>query len=225
MAPQVSKFAPITEQVEKISCWKCGKKFKKQKYLNTHISYHHSFPCQSCGTSILGSTCRIHQRSTEESKVQFVENGNEGSQNELVGTATEDPEIEIIGVVSDGKVYEKIFPMEDEEVHEILDGLDHATPANNQVGHTHLNEHHNNHVAPAYIQVGLGHLNGHHNNHANLSHATPAHNQVGLAHFNRHHHNHVGQAPTNNHVGLPHAAPTDMYFDGKSMQLKRKTGN
>ena len=162
MAPQVSKFAPITEQVEKISCWKCGKKFKKQKYLNTHISYHHSFPCQSCGTSILGSTCRIHQRSTEESKVQFVENGNEGSQNELVGTATEDPEIEIIGVVSDGKVYEKIFPMEDKEVQEILDGLDHATPANNQVGHTHLNEHHNNHVAPAYSVVsikGTGSLN------------------------------------------------------------------
>ena len=209
MAPQVSKFAPITEQVEKISCWKCGKKFKKQKYLNTHISYHHSFPCQSCGTSILGSTCRIHQRSTEESKVQFVENGNEGSQNELVGTATEDPEIEIIGVVSDGKAYEKIFPMEDEEVHEILDDLDYGTPAHNQVGHTHLK--------------------GHHSNHANLPLATPAHNQFGLAHLN------VGLPyATNNHVGLPHAAHANsglhgglsipngvhqMYFDGQSMQL------
>ena len=72
--------------------------------------------------------------------------------------------------MSDGKAFEKIFPIEDEEVQEILDGLDHANPNHNQVGHTHFNEHHNNHVAPAYNQVGLAHWNGPHNNHANLPH-------------------------------------------------------
>ena len=184
----------------------------------------------------------IHQRSTEESKVQFVENGNEGSENEIVGTGTgtEDPEIEIIGVVSDGKVFEKVFQMEDEEVHEILDGIDYATPIHNH----HLNEHHNNHVAPAYNQVGLAHWNAHHDNPDNLPFATPTHNQVGLAHLNV-------SLPyaTNNHVGLPHPAQAisglhggqsipngvhqmhhggypihygatqPMYFDGQSMQL------
>ena len=197
MAPQVSKFAPITEQVEKISCWKCGKKFKKQKYLNTHISYHHSFPCQSCGTSILGSTCRIHQRSTEESKVQFVENGKEGSQNELVGTATEDSEIEFIGAVSGKEAVEKYFPMGDEEHQEDLDsivGLANAT----------------------FTNVGLDHLNTNHfgNGLAHVTHANSG------PHGGYTIHNGVHQRL---HEGFPvHNGGHLMYFDGQSMQLSRK---
>ena len=210
MAPQGSNpSAPITEQVEKISCWICGRKFKKQKYLNSHLSYYHSTPCDSCGTAIFGNTCRIHQRScenTEETEIEIVGTAerpdvnlagtdteglqsefeaisNKGSENELAGTGTEDPEIEFIGEESGKKAVEKYFPMGDEEHQENLDSivaLAHAAPTDDHAGLAHS------------THVGMAHLNGHHNNHLGLTHA---------AHAN----NHIKHAPTNNHVGLAHA--------------------
>ena len=222
MPPQGSiPSVPKTEQVEKISCWICGKKFKKQVHLQKHISYKHSIPCQSCGTIIFGDTCRIHQRSTEESKVQFVEKSNEGSENELVGTGTEEPEIQFIGVVSCEKAFEKFFPMGDEEFQENQhahpnehhDSLAHAAPTDDLTGLAH-----STHAAPAYDHIAQAASAYNHiaqaapaNNH--IRHA-PTNTHVGLDDLNAPHNNHVGNAhtynhishdPTNNHVGLAHA--------------------
>ena len=236
MAPQGSNpSVPMTEQVKEISCWMCGRKFKKQKYLNSHLSYYHSTPCDSCGTAIFGNTCRIHQRScenTEETEIEivgtaersdvnlagtdteglqseFVATSNEGSENELVRTGTEDPEIEFIGEVSGKKSVEKYFPMGDEEHQENLDSIvANATFTNNHVSIPQALT--NNHV-------GLYHLNVPHTNYLGNGHADPIYN-------------YIGHAPTNDHVGLAHVTHANsgphggytMYFDGQSMQLSRK---
>ena len=217
MPPQGSILsATTTEQVEKISCWLCGKKFKKQKYLNSHISYHHSIPCKPCGTSIFGTTCRIHQRScedtenmevkivgigTERSDVnlagtdteglqsEFVATSNKGSTKELVGNGTEDSEIEFIGEVSGKEAVEKYFPTGVEEFQE----NQHVNDLHDSiVGLGHPVPTDNPAGLPHSTHVGMAHLNGHQNNHLGLTHA---------AHAN----NHIRHAPTNNHVGLAHA--------------------
>ena len=218
MAPQGSNpSVPMTEQVKEISCWMCGRKFKKQKYLNSHLSYYHSTPCDSCGTAILGNTCRIHQRScenTEETEIEivgtaerpdvnlagtdteglqseFVATSNEGLKNELVRTGTEDPEIEFIGEVSGKKSVEKYFPMGDEEHQENLDsivGL--AVPIDNHATNANSGPHGGQSIPNGVHQMHHG--------------GYPIHNGVYQM----------------LHEGFPiHNGGHPMYFDGQSMQL------